>query len=236
MKELKRIFSFLNDTCKRECYKIFWIIALIDCVEVFIKAQIYYSKKREYVIGCLHDNHVIVFLIAVLIIGFLYGSREFDGYIKIAAKRKEYLRGVFIYSASFSLVLLVLNRIFTLMLSALVIYIVGIPMEFYSNVDLLKEWLIYLWGMHLGFLIGAIFYRMQKRTFWGMSFIVGYVLLRIALGGYFLGMDMEDMQQNIWNLAENFERIGFLLVLVFMSGSGFLLRKAPIKTYAHDML
>lgn len=37
-------------------------------------------------------------------------------------------------------------------------------------------------------------------------------------------------------LKESFGQIGFLFVLVFMLASVLLLRKAPIKAYAHDML
>ena len=236
MQRLNRIFSFLNDTCKKEYYKILWIIVIADCIEIFIKAQIYYSKKREYVICCLHDNHIIVVLFAILGLGFLYGSREFDGYIKIAAKRKEYLRGVLIYSGLLSLGSVALNRIITLIFSALAINILRIPVAIFSSIDILKEWVIYLCGMNLGFFIGAIFYRMQKRTFWVMSFMIGYVLLRIAMGGYFLGMNMEEVQQSIWKIGEHFGGIGLLLVSVFMLGSVLLLRKAPIKTYAHDGL
>ncbi|WP_070000534.1 hypothetical protein [Cellulosilyticum sp. I15G10I2] len=236
MKELKRTLSFLNDTCKKEYYKVLWIVVIVDCIEILAKAQIYYSKKREYITCCLHDNHIIVLLLAVLGMGVLYSSREFDGYMKVAAKRKEYLRGFLIYSGLLSLGILVLNRVITLILSALVIYILGIPVEFFSSVDFAKEWVIYLWGMNLGFFIGAVFYRMRKRTFWVMSFMAGYVLVRIAMGGYFLGMNMEEVHQGIWKIVEHFKGIGLLFVSVFMLGSVLLLRKAPIKTYAHDML
>lgn len=236
MKRLKRIFSFLNGTCKKEYYKVLGVVVIADCIEIFTKAQLYYYKKREYVTCCLHDNHIIVLLLAVLGLGFLYGSREFDGYIKIAAKRKEYLAGVLIYSGLLSLGSLALNRVITFILSVLAIYILGIPVEIFSAVDIVKEWVIYLWGMNLGVFMGAVFYRMQKRSFWIMSFMAGYVLLRIAMGGYFLGMNMEEVQQGLWKIVESFEGIGLLLVSVFMLGSVLLLRKAPIKTYAHDRL
>ena len=236
MKELIRTFSFLNNTCKKGYYKILWIVLIVDGIEIFTRAQIYYSKKREYITCCLHDNHIIVVLLAVLGMGILYGSREFDGYMKIAAKRKEYLTGVLIYSGGLSIGSLVLNRMITLILSVLTIYILGIPVQFFASVSFFKEWVIYLGAMYLGFFIGAVFYRMHQRTFWIMSFMIGYVLLRIALGGYFLGMNMEGAQQNIWKIAEHFEGIGLLLVLVFMLGGVLLLRRAPVKSYAHDML
>lgn len=236
MKELRRTFSFLNNTWKKEYYKILWIVVLVDCIEILAKAQIYYAKKRQYITCCLHDNHIIILLVAVLVMGFLYGSREFDGYMKIAAKRKAYLKGAFIYSGFLSLVSLAFNRMITFIFSMLVIYILGIPVTVFSTIDLFKEWVIYLWGMHFGLLIGATYYRMHKRSFWIMSGLAGYVLLRIPMGGYFLGVNMDEVQGSLWKIVENFGVIGLLLVSFFMLGSALLLRKAPIKTYAHDRL
>lgn len=165
MNEIKKTFFYLNQATKRAFLYVMIIAVIADAIELFIAVQLYYSRKHEVMRWCLHDNHIVILLVTLLIIGFLFGSRVFSGYISMIAKRKTYLIGVLSYSVVLSLGCLGANRLITFIISYYIKLNVHSGGQYFMYIDALTEWIIYAGAVSLGLVAGALYYRFNKIVF-----------------------------------------------------------------------
>lgn len=236
MKEWKQTLKFLHHTLKKVSYTVLGIAVLVDLIELFIKMQLQQANKSSQIIFCLYDNHLVLNIGLIAVIGWLSGNQVFTGYMEIMAKRKAYLTGVMGYGVMVSLIGAVLNRIVDCVVGFVAIEQLGLKGRYFGGVSFKDEVMIYLVVMSLGLLIGAAYYRLRKRSFGAVILIIGYMILSRLLNGSALGIELGEIKwmfQPSSSLGE-IARIG--VVAGFITGSILMLRKAPIKAYAHDCL
>lgn len=226
MNEIKKTFFYLNQATKRAFLYVMIIAVIADAIELFIAVQLYYSRKHEVMRWCLHDNHIVILLVTLLIIGFLFGSRVFSGYISMIAKRKTYLIGVLSYSVVLSLGCLGANRLITFIISYYIKLNVHSGGQYFMYIDALTEWIIYAGAVSLGLVAGALYYRFNK--------IVFVICLGIAIWNtvqsHFL-IQFKDYFMEKQHLL----LMGSLIIVLFFVLSILLLRNAPTQSYAHDL-
>lgn len=226
MNEIKKTFFYLNQATKRAFLYVMIIAVIADAIELFIAVQLYYSRKHEVMRWCLHDNHIVILLVTLLIIGFLFGSRVFSGYIGMIAKRKTYLIGVLSYSVVLSLGCLGANRLITFIISYYIKLNVHSGGQYFMYIDALTEWIIYAGAVSLGLVAGALYYRFNK--------IVFVICLGIAIWNtvqsHFL-IQFKDYFMEKQHLL----LMGSLIIVLFFVLSILLLRNAPTQSYAHDL-
>lgn len=226
MNEIKKTFFYLNQATKRAFLYVMIIAVIADAIELFIAVQLYYSRKHEVMRWCLHDNHMVIVLVTLLIIGFLFGSRVFSGYISMIAKRKTYLIGVLSYSVVLSLGCLGANRLITFIISYYIKLNVHSGGQYFMYIDALTEWIIYAGAVSLGLVAGALYYRFNK--------IVFVICLGIAIWStvqsHFL-IQFKDYFMEKQHLL----LMGSLIIILFFILSILLLRNAPTQSYAHDL-
>ena len=226
MNEIKKTFFYLNQTTKKAFLYVMIIAVIIDVIELFIAVQLYYSRKHEVMRWCLHDNHMVIILITLLLIGFLFGSRVFSGYMSIIAKRKTYLMGVLSYSIIVSLGCLSVNRLITFIISYYIKLNVHSGGQYFMYIDPLTEWLLYLGAMSSGLVAGALYYRLNK--------IIFLICLGIAIWSTVQSHFLVQVKDYFME-KQNLLLMGSLIIILFLVLSILLLKTAPTQSYAHDL-
>ncbi|MBU3803714.1 MAG: hypothetical protein H9872_02995 [Candidatus Cellulosilyticum pullistercoris] len=226
MNEIKKTFFYLNQTTKRAFLYVMIIAVIADAIELFIALQLYYSRKHEVMKWCLHDNHMVIVLVALLTIGFLFGSGVFSGYISMIAKRKTYFIGVLSYSILLILGCLGANRLITFMVSYYIKLSVHSGVQYFVHIDALIEWMLYAGAMSLGLVVGALYYRFNK--------IVFIICLGIAIWSTIQSHFLVQFK-DYFKEKQNFLLMGGLFIVLFFVLSILLLRTAPTQSYAHDL-
>lgn len=226
MNEIKKTFFYLNQTTKRAFLYTIIIAVLADAIELFTAVQLYYARKREVMRWCLHDNHMVIVLVTLLIIGFLFGSRVFSGYISMIAKRKTYLIGVLSYGILLSVGCMGANRLITFMISYYIKLSVHSGGRYFVSIDALTEWMIYVGAMSLGLVVGALYYRFNKIVFVICLGIAIWSTVQSHFWVQFKGYFMEKQHLLL---------MGSLIIILFFVLSILLLRTAPTQSYAHDL-
>lgn len=226
MNEIKKTFFYLNQTTKKAFLYVMIIAVIIDVIELFIAVQLYYSRKHEVMRWCLHDNHMVIILITLLLIGFLFGSRVFSGYMSIIAKRKTYLMGVLSYSIIVSLGCLSVNRLITFIISYYIKLNVHSGGQYFMYIDPLTEWLLYVGAMSSGLVAGALYYRLNK--------IIFLICLGIAIWSTVQSHFLVQVKDYFME-KQNLLLMGSLIIILFLVLSILLLKTAPTQSYAHDL-
>lgn len=226
MNEIKKTFFYLNQTSKRVFIYVIAIAMIADFIELFIALQLYYSKNRQIVRWCLHDNHIAIVVVALLIIGFLFGSKAFSGYISMMAKRKSYLVGVLSYSMILSLGCLVVNRLVTFIISYYIQSSLHSGGEYFVYIGPTTEWLLYGGAISLGLVVGGVYYRFNKIVF---TICLGIAIWSTVQSNYLTQFKEYLMEK------QQFLIMGCLGIILFFVISILLLRTAPTQSYAHDL-
>lgn len=226
MNEIKKIFFYLNQTTKRAFLYVMIIAVIIDAIELFTAVQLYYSRKHEVMRWCLHDNHMVIILITLLLIGFLFGSRVFSGYISVIAKRKTYLIGVLSYSIIVSLGCLSVNRLITFIISYYIKLNVHSGGQYFMYIDPLTEWIIYVGAVSSGLVAGALYYRLNKIIF---LICLGFAIWSIVQSNFLVQIKDYFIEK------QHLLLMGSLIIILFLILSILLLKTAPTQSYAHDL-
>ena len=226
MNEIKKTFFYLNQTTKRAFLYVMIIAVIADAIELFIAVQLYYSRKHEVMRWCLHDNHMAIVLVTLLIIGFLFGSRVFSGYISMIAKRNTYLIGVLSYSVILSLGCLGTNRLITFIISYYIKLNLHSGGQYFVSIDAVTEWMFYVGAISLGLVVGALYYRFNK--------IVFIICLGIAICSTIQSNFLVQFKDYFME-KQHLLLMGSLFIILFFVLSILLLRTASIQSYAHDL-
>jgi len=226
MNDIKKTFFYLNQTSKRVFLYAMVIAIIADVMELFIAFQLYYSKKHTMMKWCLHDNHIIILVVALMILGFLYGSKVFSGYISIIARRKTYFIGVLSYSILLSLSCLGINRLITFIITYYIELSIHSGQQYFISIDPTTEWILYVGAMSLGLVIGAFYYRASKIVF-GIG--IGMAVWSTVQSNHLALIKTYVMEM------KQFLLIGCLFIIFFFILSILLLRTAPTQSYAHDL-
>lgn len=226
MNEIKKTFFYLNQTTKRAFLYVMIIAVIADAIELFIAVQLYYSRKHEVMRWCLHDNHMAIVLVTLLIIGFLFGSRVFSGYISMIAKRNTYLIGVLSYSVILSLGCLGTNRLITFIISYYIKLNLHSGGQYFVSIDAVTEWMFYVGAISLGLVVGALYYRFNK--------IVFIICLGIAIWSTIQSNFLVQFKDYFME-KQHLLLMGSLFIILFFVLSILLLRTASIQSYAHDL-
>lgn len=226
MNEIKKTFFYLNQTTKRAFLYTMIIAVIIDAIELFIAVQLYYFRKYEVMRWCLHDNHMVIILVTLLIIGFLFGSRVFSGYISMIAKRKTYLMGVLSYSIILSLGCMGVNRLITFIISYYIKFNIHSGGQYFVYINPLTEWIIYAGAVSLGLVAGTLYYRFNKIIF---LICLGIAIWSIVQSDFLVQVKDYFMEKQPLLL------MGSLIIILFFILSILLLKTAPTQSYAHDL-
>ncbi len=216
-------------------------IQLLNCI--IYGVVLFKNKEARFVVN-LEENTESIFTIFIFVMGILLGSKLFSVFISIRSDRKSYLK-------SFALSCVVLCS-----MSWCINYIVAIGMEnlvsfLLPGLEVEKStWLVKLLVLAkffttemVGFFLGAFCYRLKILNIvlsfalvptFGISLLIYFAYIRRGLP--------RGLELLIPFIKRLYERGSFLLpfmligVGVIFYGLGYgLLRKAPIKSYAHDL-
>ena len=226
MNDIKKTFFYLNQTSKRVFLYAMVIAIIADVMELFIAFQLYYSKKHTMMKWCLHDNHIIILVVALMILGFLYGSKAFSGYISIIARRKTYFIGVLSYSTLLSLSCLGINRLITFIITYYIELSIHSGQQYFISIDPTTEWILYTGAISLGLFIGAFYYRASK--------IVSGIGIGMGVWSTVQSNSLAQIYAYVMEMKQ-FLLIGCLFIIFFFILSILLLRTAPTQSYAHDL-
>ncbi|MBE6024362.1 MAG: hypothetical protein E7231_14450 [Cellulosilyticum sp.] len=221
MNDVKKMFQFLEPSMKK-CLIVIMTVALIgDLMHIWISYEFYNTPSQLIEPVCLHDWHIWIISIALLVLGFLYSAKEFNGYIHIMARRKEFLLGTISYMVLISIAMVLGNRLTCLVLTATVDGLLALPVDYFVNISFVKEWSLYVGMLSLGWCLGACCYRFRR---------VG-ILLSVGVGIEILMHLSEQVLNEL--LFETPDLVGTLIYLSILLGSiGWLfLYSAPIKRY-----
>lgn len=226
MNEIKKTFFYLNQTSKRAFIYVIVIAMIADFIEVFIALQLSYSKNCQVVKWCLYDNHIVIVVVTLLIIGFLFGSRTFSGYISMIAKRKSYLVGVLSYSIMLSLGCLGANRLITFIISYYIKLSIHSGGQYFMHIGPITEWILYVGAISFGLVVGGVYYRFNKIIFITCLGIAAWSMVQTK---YLTQIKVYVIEK------QQFLLMGCLFIIIFFAISILLLKTAPTQSYAHDL-
>lgn len=229
MNDYKTTLGFLQKGMTKVIFKSMWLIAMLDGIEFLVKWQILRENQQSDMVLSFYTGHIVFLMLLLGGIGVLLSGHQFGGYISILGNRKSCLQGILSYSLLVSCISTLLMRAFTFILTESIGRLSQIPYKSFQNWSLLDELFLSLLSICIGLVMGALFYRLHRR-----SFILVLCLLA------FIGIKMfERYQLSPWYERMNsFSPIlaGGIAVPVFICLTVGLLYKAPIKAYAHNWL
>lgn len=208
----------------------FTLLALL--IDVFVVGTpivlSYFQKVPSIREINLLASHLFVLVLYFFCLGIIKGSYNFHLILSVTGNRGAYLRQVIVWgvavSTIFSLISMILAYVIGLMVVIFInprgIAFVGVNVSYFLEVPLL------LWTViNMGFVVGALFYRLRARSF-GVLVASGIWMIIINENYKTMGIFMSALKP--WE---------YTLSGVFCLCIGIvLLRKAPIMCYAHDLI
>lgn len=253
MSNYKPYFRYIKDMN----IKIILVFAFIICINTALPI-IGVVQSKEY------QNDVINFVsqcsvsggIVCLLAGFLYSLAVFASSMNIRADRVGYLKAVLLWGIILSVGFALFSFVFDILCKLILEAWTGMPTNVYSqmkwidmrnlqlNTDIISRIIGNMTIFSLGFLVGAMWYRLKIRTS-----IVLFVIIPIAFVGYMVNFGVRNPEKmnmlinNICNIAEQLIKNTVLIntimsfsIVAFSICGIMLLIKAPIKDYANDLL
>ncbi|ADZ83001.1 hypothetical protein [Cellulosilyticum lentocellum] len=229
MSDYKTTLGFLQKGITKMILKSMWLMVMLDGIEFLVKWQIFKENQQSGVVLSFYTGHIVFLLLVLGGIGVLLSGHQFGGYISILANRKRCLQGIISYSLIVSCIGTLLMRGFTFILTESIGRLSQLPYRSFQSWSLLEDLFLSLLSISVGLLIGALFYRLHRR-----SFVLGLCVLA------FIGIKVFERYQ----LSPWYERmngfspilVGSIAIPVFIGLTVVLLYKAPIKAYAHNWL
>lgn len=234
MKQVIRLIKFFSLTYQAIFPRFFCIMSLINLIDFFVKQYIYAIAQDTHKVGvfCLHGNQLILLTCLMLVLGYIYASRDYSGYLKIRAERSSYLIVFLLWSTGLCMLTMMANRIEAVLIESLVIRNLSLPHRVYCATTVLQEVIVYILGIQGGFLIGALYYRLRKRSFIVMISSAFLLLMSYALQGE----NILDLFAFLSRKSESLLITEGWIVIGCMCLSSLLLLRAPSISYAHDLL
>ena len=253
MSNYKPYFRYIKDMNM----KIILIFAFIMCINASlsivgtVKSSEYQNGTINFISQCSISAGIIC-----LLVGLLYSLSIFASCMNIKADRVGYLKAVFLWGMILSVGFALFSFVFDTLCKVILEAWTDMPVNIYSQMKWIDMRRIQMdrdiisriiWNMaifSLGFLVGAIWYRLKIRTS-----IVLFVITPIAFVGYITNFGIRNhgkidilinnMCNTVEQLIENPVLINMIMsfgILAFSVGGIILLIKAPIKEYANDLL
>ena len=188
----------------------------------------------------------------IFIYGIYLSYIKFNVAINIKADRKSYIKASIITMIGMGIVFSIFTVLWSLILKFVVEYVSGKnalvlgDSAYFVNTftDILGQLLTLFAFSSIGFLLGSILYRLKKKTSIIIFLIIPTIVITLGVTFYIFNTDL-IMNYIVINLVDilrfiinvNIHLIIKLLTIVIsLICSVLLLKNAPIKEYAHDLI
>jgi hypothetical protein len=241
MKPIKGYLRFIYEVTRNELLAVLAMTLALDVVMLVL-----FSFNPRNVEGVIIGNMSTNFSIYVIYIAtwaFVLSFKDFSGAISLRANRL-----CFLMSSAIAIVLTGFISVVALIVNTTVMKIIGRLLWGQSTIGVLEMLhtnlnrnVIEIFGTYLfmagiGFLVGAVLYRIRIIT----AIILG--VMPIATLFTMIQIDPSLLQTVLNNSLAFFQHYmvnglySFLWAVLFFILSIFLLKRAPIRPYAHDLI
>jgi hypothetical protein len=238
MRAIKSYLCFIYQVTRDELLSVIGIMLGMDALMLLF--------NRNSIENLIDGNIGSVFLIHLLFIGvwgFILAFKDFSGAVSLRGERLSFL-----ISSGIAIVLGAIGLCILLALNAVIVNLIGSIMWKQSLGDVMRVLgqpfkmgmieisFIYLLVAALGFFVGAVLYRIRIVT----AVSIGVLPIAVLFAIYKVNPEAAELIViTILQFLENYVFNGWYNLLwagVFFVLTSLLLKKAPIRPYAHDLI
>lgn len=225
MKDIKQVFYFLKDTFKPYLGMVILVFLLGDIIQLLIAYQLKNNPYYGISSLCVHGYQIGILIVALGMWGFTCGSKMFDGYIRIVAKRGCYIRSNLLQMLGLSIGSVLVNRVISVLVKGIG-DLLSLHSEAYIQLSWMREWSLFISVIAIGWYLGTCFYRSRWMGLLSMV-IVAHVLIK----GWQMGM----LSAFIFQGTNMVVKVLLIAGLAFIAGSALLYR-ASINKSSGEMM
>lgn len=198
------------------------------------------EDQRAYFSPQIKDNVYFTMIVLMMVLGVIYIEKGFTLLMSIYPYRRRYLHMLFTIGPIGCLLAMGVAVCFRGITRWIEYGVMGEIVEsfYFSEISFLQVWMMLIFALVIGLLIGAIFYRLRVMTAVGILLIIpmwigASVVSYLATEGNIAALNLYW----IINMGRSILDWRWQLIYSFIGGglTYLLLYKAPIRQYAHDL-